>query len=63
MNEHCIRISRPRCSGQVEGVTYGSTMVGAVIDEVVENFLSAHRTLLAVNEDEADLLPQVFGRQ
>lgn len=63
MNEHGKRVRWPGRLGEIERMTDGAAVIGAVVDQVVEHFFPAQRAFLAVDEGEVDSLFEAIGRQ
>ena len=56
MNKYRVGIGRPVAFSPVESMADGAAMVGAVVDQVEDRFLTAQHALLAIHEHKANRL-------
>jgi len=58
MNVYGVRVSRARCPCQIQRMTDGTSVIGAVIDDVEEHFLSRQGSMLPIDELKLDCLSE-----
>jgi len=56
MDKHRVGIGGPVGVSPVKGMTNGTAMIGAVVNQVKDRFLTAQHALLAIHENKANRL-------
>lgn len=63
MNKHRVGIGGSVAVSPVKGMADGAAMIGAVVDQMKDRFLTAQHALLAIHENEANGLLKLLRRK